>query len=197
MADNFHSYTRRGDAAWLYPDGVEDADWSEGNDHLYSAARDTLAATIGRAFHVRVLQEIARLSQDYPGLPLILTENKASIPCSAPDGFDVSIQTERGHYIVSLGGWSDEFALVSEAIELLEAALLGAIRLRVDGGYKDQRWTAEKRLLNGQWLKLPRHEEPDDCAVLVDPARTKVLRNNYVGFASHAVSIAMRATRGG
>lgn len=187
-----HSYTRRGDAAWLYADGAEDCD----DSRFGSDDRDALALTIGRAFHVRVLQEIASLSQDYPGLPLILTENKASIPSTTADGFEVSIQTERGHFIVCLGEWRDEFALVGEAIELIEAALRGEIRLRVDIGPREQHWTAEKRLLNGQWIRLPRHEESAERAESGDPVRTKVLRNSYAGFASHAVTTALRAARG-
>ena len=193
MTQNSHGYTRRGDAAWLYT-GVPD--WSDDEDPVDHDAREALAATIGRAFHVRVLKEIARLSEDYPGLPLILTENKVSIPCTSLDGFEVSIETHRGHYIVALGEWSDEFALVGEAIELLEAALLGEIRLRDDVSAQGQCWLAEKRLLSGQWIGLPRHEDPAERAICLMPIRTKVLRNSYLGFASHAVSTALRAARG-
>lgn len=196
MVNPNHLYTRRGDAAWLYEDDQARTDWIDATGDGDASARDLLVSTVGRAFHVRVLQEIARLSRDYPGLPLILTDTTATIPSSVPEGFDVSIQTEKGRHVVRLGKWRDEFALVSEAVALIEAALLGEIRLVVHGP-REHQCIAEKRLLNGQWIKLPRHEGTEAGAL--PPAGTyctKVLRNSYAGFMSHAASMALRAARG-
>jgi len=179
MAEDCESYTRRGDAAWLYDDNVIDADWAESADGASIATRDALEATIGRAFHRRVLREIAHVSQNYRALSLILTENKIAIPCSTPNGFAMSIRAERGRYVVHLGEWSDEFALVSEAVELLEAALRGEIRIRIDIGFYDRCIAAEKRLPSGEWIKLPRHEDPMEGARFVGPVRTAFKRNVF------------------
>lgn len=88
-------YASRGDPEWL--DAPEDRS-PEYFDQPYAAdhvARKMLEATIARAFHKRVMKEFLRLSQDYPTLPLILTEKRLSVPCTAPDEFPMAIETDR------------------------------------------------------------------------------------------------------
>lgn len=177
MCGNPRDYERRGDAEWLDTDDVDAPDESRMTCTPGRTARDALEATISRAFHIRVLKEIAHLSQNYPALPLILTENKISIPCAAPNGFPMSIETERGHYVVRLGEWCDEFALADEAVELLEAALRGEVRLRIDIDARGRCCAAERRLPNGEWIRLPRHEESIGHATAAGPIRSLFLRN--------------------
>ena len=177
MAYRTHDYVTKGDAEWLY-EGSGDPPDSGGltyeSDHV---ARRMLEATIGRAFHKRVLKEFARLSQDYPTLPLILTESRLSVPCTAPDAFAMAIETDRGRYVVRLGEWRDEFAVAGEAMELIEAALRGEIRLRIDIDAQAQHCSAERRLPNGEWITLPHYEDTVDDAPRVGSVRTIYLQN--------------------
>lgn len=169
-------YALRGDAEWL---GGHDDHAPEYVDPPYAPdhiARRMLEATIERAFHKRVLKEFLRLSQDYPTLPLILTEKRLAVPCTAPDEFPMAIETDRGRYIVHLGAWRDEFAAAGEAVELLEAALRGEIRLRIDIDALAQHCSAERRLTNGQWIALPRYEDTVTQVALIGPVRTVYLR---------------------
>jgi hypothetical protein len=169
-------YASRGDPEWL--DAPEDRS-PEYFDQPYAAdhvARKMLEATIARAFHKRVMKEFLRLSQDYPTLPLILTEKRLSVPCTAPDEFPMAIETDRGRYIVHLGAWRDEFAVAKEAVELLEAALRGEIRLRIDIDARAQYCSAERRLINGEWISLPYYEDTDDHVAMIGPIRTIFLR---------------------
>ena len=177
MTYRTHDYVAKGDAEWL---GTGDGNPPEYDDCMSASshvARRMLEATIGRAFHKRVLKEFARLSQDYPTLPLILTEKRLCIPCTAPDAFAMAIETERGRYVVHLGAWRDEFAVAGEAVELLEAALRGEIRLRIDIDARTQHCSAERRLTNGEWITLPRYEDALDDAPMVGAVRTIYLRN--------------------
>jgi len=180
MAAGSHDYECRGDAEWL---GCENAGASHAGPSATSsgpASRAALEATIGRAFHMRVLKEIAHLSQNYPALPLILTESKISIPCTVPDGFAMSIETDRGRYVVRLGEWRDEFALADEAVELIESALRGDIRVRIDIGPGGRYYTAERRLPTGGWIDLPHFEDALYPIPRSGPTRTIFLRNGPV-----------------
>jgi hypothetical protein len=173
MACFDRNYEHRGDAEWLYDvPPLDECEFTLGN-----SARDALEAALGRAFHMRVLKEIAQLVQNYPTLPLILTEKKVSIARLAPDGFPISVETDRGRYMVRLGEWSDEFALADEVVDLLEAALRGEIRLRVDINAYGKHWAAERRLPNGEWITLPHHEDTVIPGTERAPIRTLFLRN--------------------
>lgn len=176
MCDHSRDYEHRGDAEWL-DDRVGAPDGDGGAQASGCASRSALEATIGRAFHMRVLKEIAHLSQNYPTLPLILTENKITIPCTVPDGFAMSIQTERGRYVVRLGEWRDEHVLAGEAVELLESALRGEIRLRIDLDARGQYCTAERKIPNGEWISLPFFEDTAKKPAMVGAVRTLYLRN--------------------
>jgi hypothetical protein len=177
MRDHSTDYERRGDAEWLDSGKVCARPESRDPHASGGASRSALEAAIGRAFHMRVLEEIAQLSQIYPALPLILTENRISIPSAVPDGFPMTIQTERGRYVVRLGKWRDELVLAGEAVELIEASLRGEIRLRIDVDACGQHYTAERRLPTGEWISLPRHEDAIAEAAKGTPLRTLYLRN--------------------
>ena len=129
---------------------------------------------------MRVLKEIAHLSQNYPMLPLVLTESKISIPCTAPGGFVMSIETDRGRYVVRLGEWRDEFALADEAVELIESALRGDIRIRIDIGPGGRCYTAERRLPDGAWIDLPHFDDAIYPVSRSGPTRTIFLRNGPI-----------------
>lgn len=180
MSESSRDYEHRSDAEWL---DVDEADAPEATLSFGAsgcASRGALEATIGRAFHMRVLKEIAHLTQNYPALPLILTESRIAIPRTAPDGFTMSIQTDRGHYVVCLGEWRDEFALAGEAVELIESALRGEIRLRIDISARNTRYAAERRLPNGEWIVLPHHDDAHEDPPAVGQSRTIYLRNGPV-----------------
>ncbi len=172
-------YASRGDAQWLDTGRVDVPEFDELTSASAGAARSMLQATIERAFHKRVLKEFVRLSRDYPTLPLVLTEKRLSIPCAAPDEFNMAIETSRGRCVVHLGAWRDEFASVGEAIELLDAAISGEIRLRIDIDERGPHCSAERRLTNGEWITLPRYEDIDDDVPMVGVVRTIYLRNGH------------------
>lgn len=180
MAVGSRDYECRGDAEWLDAENAGASQAGSSAASFGSASRAALEAAIGRAFHMRVLKEIAHLSQNYPALPLVLTESKISIPCTVPDGFAMSIETSRGRYVVRLGEWRDEFALADEAVELIESALRGDIRIRIDIGAGGRYYTAERRLPNGDWIDLPHFEDAVYAAPRGDPTRTIFLRNGPV-----------------
>ena len=100
--------------------------------------------------------------------------------CKAPDGFSMSIKTDRGRYTVCLDEWRDEFALAGEAVELIESALRGDIRIRVDISTVGRRHTAERRLPNGGWINLPSFEDTIDGTSTGKLIRTVYLRNGPV-----------------
>jgi hypothetical protein len=180
MSRNSHDYERRGDAEWLDTDDVDAPAAGGSTQAPGSASRSALEAAIGRAFHMRALKEIAHLSLNYPALPLVLTENRISVPSTVPDGFAMSIETDRGRYVVRLGEWRDEFALADEAVELIESALRGEIRLRIDINAHGSHYSAERRLPSGEWIRLPHHDNAFEDPATVGQTRTLFLRNGPV-----------------
>jgi len=181
MSESSRDYEHRSDAEWLDVDEDDAPDAAPSFEASGCASRDALEATIGRAFHMRVLKEIAHLSQNYPALPLILTENRIAIPRTVSDGFTMSIETDRGHYVVCLGEWRDEYALAGEAVELIESALRGEIRLRLDISARTTKYVAERRLPNGEWVSLPHHDdEAREDSPVIGQTRTIYLRNGPV-----------------
>jgi len=180
MGSVSRDYECRGDAEWLTTDDVGTTQAGKSAATAECASRAALEATIGRAFHMRVLKEIAHLAENYPELPLVLTENKISIRCTVPGGFSMSIQTARGRYVVCLDEWRDEFALAGEAVELIESALRGDIRIRVDISTAGRRHTAERRLPTGEWISLPSFEDTIDETSTGRLIRTVYLRNGPV-----------------
>lgn len=170
-------YESRGDAEWLDSNESSAAARTGPAVDAATGSRTALEAIIGRAFHMRVLKELAHIAQNYPELPLILTERRIAIPCVTPDGFAISIRTERGRYVVHLGEWRDEFALANEVIELIDGALRGDVRIRIDIDASGQYHTAEQRLPNGEWISLPQHGDTIHVVRRGGPTRTIFLRN--------------------
>ena len=130
---------------------------SEDNVHV------RFAANIGRMLHTRSIRELGRVLARHPNLVVACADNLITIPSPAAHGFTMSIVTERGRCTVVFGEWEDDFASVEEAVGLIEDALHGDIRLRVDMDDQQTRWVLERRLPDGTWLEQPRadfHEAP-------------------------------------
>jgi len=164
------------DAGWLT---ASNNDLTQSSELTYASAQidcNMLQKTLGRAIHKRVLSPFAHLMQDYPTVPLILTEKRLSIPSFAPDDFMIAIEVDHGRYVLHLGAWRDEFAVAGEAVELIEAALRGDIRIRIDIDARAQHCSAERRLLNGDWITLPRHDDSAEDTLMVGVVRTIYLR---------------------
>lgn len=151
--------------------------------HIEPGPREDFETRVQRVFHVRALQKIAQIAWTYPGLPLVLTENGISIPSPTADGFAMAMRYSDGRYVNFLGEWSCEFLLPGPSLELLEAALRGEIRLKVQITLDDQRWSAERRSATGQWLEQPSDLDDAEDAPLVEPIRTIYLMNDFQRFA--------------
>jgi len=177
MAGHSHDYETRGDAQWLEGDGYYSSSPGKTTISSSGTSRSGLEPTIERIFHMRVLKEVAQLLRTYPALPLILTKNRISVPCTAPSGFPMSVQTEGGRYIVRLGEWRDEFVLADEVVELIEAAFRGEVRIRIDLDARGRHCSAERRLANGEWIRLPHHSDAGAAPVMIGPVRTLFLCN--------------------
>ena len=86
-----------------------------------------------------------------------VTIGKRHVFIAAADntGFDVSIVASMGHWIVSLDDWYEDFHNIESARFLIECALNGQIRLKVErlGGAPWQ-WTGEKRANDNRWIEV-------------------------------------------
>jgi hypothetical protein len=176
MTYTSRDYGPTGDAGWLDAN-IDDQPLS--GELTYASAHidcNRLQETIGRAVHKRAQRAFAHLMQDYPTVPLILTEKRLLIPSIAPDEFMIAIDVDRGCYVLHLGAWRDEFAVAGEAVELIEAALRGDIRIRIDIDARAQHCSAERRLVSGDWVTLPRNDDSAEDALMVGVVRTIYLR---------------------
>ncbi len=178
MCKRSSEYECIGDAEWLEPcNDVPTFESIDFDQSSIATSRTTLEETINRAFRTKVLKQIADLMQYYPNVPLIVTRNKISIATTAPDGFAMSVRTECGRYVVNLGNWRDELVHAEEAVELVERAMRGEIRLRIDIDARGQHYTAEQMLPKGDWIALPHCEDDNIHTPMVGPIRTLFLRN--------------------
>ncbi len=147
------------------------------------------ATNIGRVLHARCVRELGRLLTRHPNLVVACTDNLITIPSPAAHGFTMSIVTDRGRCTVVFGEWEDDFTAVEEAVGLIEDALHGDIRLRVDVDEHDTRWTLERRLPDGTWMEQPRASLPETLKFLRGRRRTTTyLHNDFRRIAWNAIS---------
>jgi hypothetical protein len=67
----------------------------------------------------------------------------------------MSIMTGSGRCLVKLGYWSDEFACVDDAVELIRDAVYGDVRVKEEACGLQTRWLLQRRLADNTWLEQP------------------------------------------
>jgi hypothetical protein len=103
--------------------------------------------------HHPFLQEMEAIARGYAGANVERLPSGLAVKGSGPDGFDMAIVVEDGRYALYFDNWAEEFECDEIARRLLEAALKGDARLRVDllSGRR-WRWTLEMLDESGYWL---------------------------------------------
>lgn len=124
--------------------------------YIDSGARHRFSTNITRALHARLLQRLSILKQRHPSLILIHAPNEVIMPAPTRHGFPMAICTNNGRYSVRLGEWWDDFARAEEAVELIDDAMCGYIRLKVIVDDTARLSTLERQLPDGIWLEQPR-----------------------------------------
>jgi hypothetical protein len=68
-----------------------------------------------------------------------------TLPAADDRGFDISLASARGMWIVTLGGWDGEFDQLAPALKLVSDAREGVVRIKVDSvAGRPVRWTIER-----------------------------------------------------
>lgn len=152
---------------------------SERHGESCDNAHSRFAANVGRVLHARAVRKLAKVLEGHPDLFVAYSDNLITIPSPTAQGFTMSIATERGRCTVVFGQWEDDFALVDEAVGLIEDALHGDVRLRVDSDRLTSRWAMERRRPDGTWLELPRSCFHPDPRPRFQQTRTVYLHNDF------------------
>ncbi len=137
------------------------------------------AANIGRVLHARAVQKLTRVLEHHPGVFVVYNDNLIAIPSPTAQGFSMSIVTDRGRCTVVFGQWEDDFASADEAVALIDEALYGDVRMRVDIGERASRWVLERRLPSGTWIEQPRSCPEDIPQLMQRHVRTAYLHNDF------------------
>lgn len=150
----------------------------------HATSRDSvpvrLANSIGRVLHARVVRALEDVMKKHPDLIVACMDNRITIPAPVGYGFSMSIATDLGRCRVLFGEWSDDFASVKEAVSLIEDALSGDVRLRVDiFDAHDTRWFLERRLPDGSWIEQPRSGSPSTSPSHAQAMQTVYLHNDF------------------
>ena len=137
------------------------------------------AANIGRVLHARAVQKLTKVLEHHPGVFVVYNDNLIAIPSPTAQGFSMSISTDRGRCTVVFGQWEDDFASADEAVGLIDDALHGDLRLRVDIGERESHWVLERRLPSGTWLEQPHSSLQNTPRRMQRHVRTAYLHNDF------------------
>ncbi len=103
----------------------------------------------------RALSAVESLLAKYPYSSVKRGSDWITVLPACDDGFSVSLMADAGRLTVALADWYDDFESLPAALHLMELALKGDIRVRVDSiGGSPIRWTVEQCNFAGEWSEL-------------------------------------------
>lgn len=109
----------------------------------------TLPGSDGRRLSsgpVKLIDRVIKVLGEYPAVQFQRDGETVEVPPSSPDGFHVSISSERGTRLVSFEGWHEDFDTDEEALNCFMSGLTPSVRLRVTRrGDRDHKWVLEIR----------------------------------------------------
>jgi len=138
--------------------------------------------SINCGLHSHALQRIAQVAWRYPNLPIVITPNAIQVPCPTESGFSMCVQFCASKYVVYFAEWSTTVNTITEALDLLNAALRGKIRIRSDIGFNDTCWRAELCSPDGIWQPLILSNDSIEVREPPSPARAVYLQNDFSKF---------------
>jgi hypothetical protein len=99
-----------------------------------------------------LLEELALVCARCPGVEVVRAPTGITLSASGPEGFDMALLIDDRRYVLTFDQWQEAFDDAAAARRLLEAALAGSARLRVDliAGHR-WRWTLERLQGSGTW----------------------------------------------
>jgi len=98
------------------------------------------------------LQRVEWLFARYPHAHIIREKDSICVPASSPSGLGIALMTDANRCTLVLGSWYDDCDCVTTALEYIENALLGRLRVRVDRiGSEPHQWAVERRMPDGSW----------------------------------------------
>ncbi len=78
-----------------------------------------------------------------------------SIPAAGDDEFSIRLSRSGGVWILCFDSWHEDFHDRASAIQLIQDALSGRVRLRIDRiGGRPFKWTVERLEGDGRWIEL-------------------------------------------
>ena len=100
----------------------------------------------------QIFAQIERMLSSCPAARHVRGVRSLSVPASGPDGFDIVLALDQSECILCLDGWSLEFNRPEQALEYVELALCGDLRLRINSlAGRPWRWTLERLALDRSW----------------------------------------------
>ncbi len=103
-----------------------------------------MASNLGR--------QIVRALKHRKDATILVEARGVTILRLAPDGPDLTACMLDDRYVLSIGGWNDEFPSLQHMLEYIEDALDGALRIRRDYlNGKVWRISLERRETDGSW----------------------------------------------
>ena len=87
-----------------------------------------------------------------PAHRLLVRDRSATALAASKFGFDVGFESSGAGCIVFLDGWHDEFANFDQGLRLIQQALNGELRLKVEAiAGRPWMWTVERLGPGGTW----------------------------------------------
>jgi len=100
-----------------------------------------------------LLRDIEEAASRCTGVAINHFASGLTINASGPQGFQMSVMIEDGRFALYFDDWMEEFESEDIVRDVLEAALRGEARLRVDTlAGRRWRWTLERLDAAGNWV---------------------------------------------
>ncbi len=135
---------------------------------------------------MQILESIREKLVRFPMIQFESDEDAMTVNPASYDGFTVTFYQCEQEYVISLGGWHEQFDDASEALDIFFRSLSNHARLDVRlSGDTEYQWTLET-LENGLW------QPHSTCGLLFFPfwrrRAAKIQQNDILPFQEHPVS---------
>lgn len=123
---------------------------------LQAADRERMSQKIRMATErFNLLRRLQNMTRRLPGLSCRRYEQTILVESVWKDGFNIAVLFEGGRRVLLLGSWYDEVESSEVAYQLIEKAVTGRLRVRIESrNNRDRSWSVDVITPEGEWVEI-------------------------------------------